>query len=610
MYGLSGFGFGQFGSGKPVQERTFTETYDALTNVSATNTRIDIPSVTVGNTVGDYIEITAVALAGNPSNNYRLMGVKADFSNFIELQSSVIAFAGIGSSVQFNTNYIQPKIGELFVVRFTRSSLNHWVANLNGIDIQERFFSSAIMLDAIGSFASSTSEAYRGSIISVRISTNGGQSDTRFYSAKNVKSGSVLPDIVGGQNGTQAGSWPADNSEWTSTTIQTVRPLRQNAAIRSQYIKSGSAVSIAVANSFTILNAPAVYSIEGTLPAGLTLNAATGVITGTPTTIGYQSFKVKVTDAQGFEALSNTVVLSVAENKKLNHWRQKPTGVIAPSAFIYPRMVKEIAEDFWEQLIVFSKIKEGGGVSAMVVNTFGAGHTLRRGGAVLSAAINTIGSGNSIRIGGAPVTFAYTLTGGNKTVRRGGAVSTFTFTTVGGGEVIKNTIAYNGGAAITFSVGLTGGGQVIRRGGSLMTFATNITGGGHAGRRGGGVSSAVINTTGSGITRRIGGASATMSINVTDKTLVRRNGGGVSAMTVGTFGAGHTIRNGGGDAEFTVIVVGGGENLGQGYKPTVTAPVVTVSRRQLSPSLIVGKNHVVTYNLKINTIFRGQTCIL
>ncbi len=282
-------------------------------------------------------------------------------------------------------------------------------------------------------------------------------------------------------------------------------------------------------------------------------------------------------------------------------------------AHLQQRGTSTIDNNEWRQYIVFnvvSNIKEGGGVSAMAVNTFGAGHTLRIGGAILSAAINTIGSGNSIRIGGAPVTFAYTLTGGDKTVRRGGSVSTFTFTTVGGGEVIKNTIAYNGGATITFSVGLTGGGHVIRRGGALMTFATNITGGGHAGRRGGGVSSAVINTAGSGITRRIGGASATMSINVTDKTLVRRNGGGVSAMTVDTFGAGHTIRVGGGDIEFTVIVVGGGENLGQGYKPTVTAPVVTVSRRQSSPSLIVGKHHAVTYNLKINTIFRGQTCIL
>jgi hypothetical protein len=60
--------------------------------------------------------------------------------------------------------------------------------------------------------------------------------------------------------------------------------------------------------------APYTWSVaSGALPAGLTLNAATGVISGTPTGTGTSSFTVQVTDANGLSAtraLSVTVVAS------------------------------------------------------------------------------------------------------------------------------------------------------------------------------------------------------------------------------------------------------------------------------------------------------------
>lgn len=60
--------------------------------------------------------------------------------------------------------------------------------------------------------------------------------------------------------------------------------------------------------------------IGGTIPPGLTLNASTGAITGTPTTAGTYSFTVKVTDALGAGPSLDVSVQIVAKvNIAINH---------------------------------------------------------------------------------------------------------------------------------------------------------------------------------------------------------------------------------------------------------------------------------------------------
>jgi hypothetical protein len=57
------------------------------------------------------------------------------------------------------------------------------------------------------------------------------------------------------------------------------------------------------------------WSVEGTLPAGLSLNAATGDITGTPTAAGPHAVKVRVTDSLG---LTDTVDVPLTVAAKLS----------------------------------------------------------------------------------------------------------------------------------------------------------------------------------------------------------------------------------------------------------------------------------------------------
>ena len=68
---------------------------------------------------------------------------------------------------------------------------------------------------------------------------------------------------------------------------------------------------VAYTDTFTAAGGTTPYTFSvsaGTLPAGLTLNASTGVVSGTPATAGTSSFTVKVTDAKSATATFATSI--------------------------------------------------------------------------------------------------------------------------------------------------------------------------------------------------------------------------------------------------------------------------------------------------------------
>jgi uncharacterized repeat protein (TIGR02543 family) len=73
----------------------------------------------------------------------------------------------------------------------------------------------------------------------------------------------------------------------------------------------GTAYSLAVTNSGGA-GSNAWVLATGTLPAGLTLNSSTGVISGTPTAAGSQTVSVKVTDANGANLTTSNFTIAVA----------------------------------------------------------------------------------------------------------------------------------------------------------------------------------------------------------------------------------------------------------------------------------------------------------
>jgi large repetitive protein len=148
------------------------------------------------------------------------------------------------------------------------------------------------------------------------LSENGGQSPFRWsISVGTLPPGLTLNPSFGTISGTPttAGTYPftlgitdaLNNNATVSLSITVAAASNVTITITTPTTLPGGAVGTAYSQTLTAAGGAAPYTWTpfptpgGVLPAGLTLNAATGVISGTPTTAGTATFGVTATDKNG-----------------------------------------------------------------------------------------------------------------------------------------------------------------------------------------------------------------------------------------------------------------------------------------------------------------------
>jgi len=164
------------------------------------------------------------------------------------------------------------------------------------------------------------------------------------YAATNLPAGLNINTTTGVISGTPttAGTFidtlKAINTSGTGVKVLTITI----SALQVPVISSSATATGAVGSVFTYTvaasNTPTSYAVGGTLPSGLTINASTGVISGTPTTAGIVIDTVKAINAYGTGTLVLTFTITAATPVLLDYWNfnntTSLTTLITPTSTI------------------------------------------------------------------------------------------------------------------------------------------------------------------------------------------------------------------------------------------------------------------------------------
>ncbi len=150
------------------------------------------------------------------------------------------------------------------------------------------------------------------------------------FTARSTFDGNLIEDKTAGNAGTYAATGSA-TAGWTMQLVA-LKPAAAAPVITSSTIASGT-VGSAFSYQITATNSPTSYGATG-LPAGLTVNTATGLISGTPTAAGTSTVTLSATNSGGTGTATLTLTIALVVPAPVITSASTANGTVG-SAFSY-----------------------------------------------------------------------------------------------------------------------------------------------------------------------------------------------------------------------------------------------------------------------------------
>lgn len=292
-----------------------------LSTLNSTARYVTIPVVTLtGDFVIEWIGAIPVngifAFAGNGVSGgngidlYRNNSGK--YQIFLNSQSQIVSTTNASNSNDTPDIVRVERVGSTFTLRV--NGVSQGTFSLTPLEVKlERIFHRA-------GWATYGNQA----LYSLTIT---GSTNLNYDTNASGGTGTILPETVSGQNGTQGGTWPADDSEWVPYSTGTV-PVAFTGTIPNQSATVGVPFSLDVASYFTGTLTPFTYALATGNLTGTGLSRTGSVISGTPTSASTISgLSISATDTGSNVATSNTFSIVVAAGGDTT----PPTFTVAPA---------------------------------------------------------------------------------------------------------------------------------------------------------------------------------------------------------------------------------------------------------------------------------------
>ena len=126
------------------------------------------------------------------------------------------------------------------------------------------------------------------------------------FAARSTFDNNLIEDMTAGNPGSYAATGSANNG-WTMQMVA----FKPASPVITSATKASGTVGTAFSYQITATNSPTSYGATG-LPAGLTVNSTTGLISGTPTAAGTSTVTLSATNAGGTGNATLTLTITVA----------------------------------------------------------------------------------------------------------------------------------------------------------------------------------------------------------------------------------------------------------------------------------------------------------